>query len=131
MRRQSRIGSRACEPAPDAFKSASRSGAGTVTTSHQLLTSSWTAYVERVETAIERFTANRPLAADCQVILFEMPGDGQLHVNVIHHRPTVAVRGWAGPGRLAGGFIHNRRFGDTPPSRMIRQIREMVFAART
>ncbi len=124
MRRQSQIGSRVGKPAADGFASTG------ITASHHLLTSSWKADVETVERAISRFTADRPLAADCQVVLYEMAGDGQLHVNVIHHHPTVAVHGWAGPGRLAGEFIHNRRFGDTSPSRMIRQIREMVFAPR-
>jgi hypothetical protein len=130
MRRQSRIGSRARRPATDGGKSTGRECAGTLTTSHQLLTSSWTADVMRLETAIEQFTADRPLASDCQVALFEMAGDGQLHVNVTHHHRTVAVPGWAGPGQLADGFIHNRRFCNTAPSQMIRHIREMVFAAR-
>ncbi len=131
MRRQSQIGTRPGKPAANVFKRTGREGAGTLTTSHQLLTSAWTADVERLETAIERFTADRPLADDCQVDLFEMPGDGHLHVNVTHHDPTVSLRGWAGPGRVADGFIHNRRFVHTPPSQMIRHIRDMVFAART
>jgi hypothetical protein len=124
MYRPSKTGSRVGEPRAGEFTNTG------ITTSHQLLTSSWTADVERVERAISRSAADRPLAANCQVSLFEIAGDSQLHVNVVHHHPTVAVQGWAGPGRLAGTFIHNRRFGDTPPSRMIRQIREMVFAAR-
>ena len=107
-----------------------RDGAGAVTTKHRLLTSSWKADVARLETAIGRFTADRPLANDCQVVFFEVAGDGLLHVNVTHRHATMAVPGWAGPGRLPDGFVHNRRFGDTPPSQMIRHIRDMVFAER-
>ncbi len=129
MRRPLRIGDRA--PAADAFGSSGRRGAGTLTTGHQLLTSVWTADVEALERAIDRFTADRPLGNDCRVDLFEMPGDSRLHVNVTHTHPTVAESGWAGPGRLADGFVHNRRFGRTPPGRIVRNIRAMVFAART
>lgn len=131
MGRQSQIGTRPGKPAANVFKRTGREGAGTLTTRHQLLTSAWTADVERLETAIETFTADRPLADDCQVDLFEVPGDAHLHVNVTHHDPTVALRGWAGPGRVADGFIQNRRFVHTPLSQMIRHIRDMVFAART
>jgi len=102
-----------------------------VTTTHRNLTSSWTADVETMETAIGRFTAHGPLKNDCQVVFFEIAGDRQLHVNVTHQHQTVAVRGWSGPGKLSDGFVHNRRFGDTPPTQMIRHIRDMVFAART
>ena len=101
-----------------------------VTTKHKLLTGSWTADVKTLETAIGRFTADRPLAHDCQVVLFEIAGDDELHVNVTHRHRTMAVPGWAGPGRLPEGFVHNRRFGDTPPDQMIRHIRDMVFASR-
>jgi hypothetical protein len=99
-----------------------------VTSRHKLLTSSWTADVETFERAIGRFTLDRPLANDCHVVFFEVPGDGQLHVNVTHQHQTMAVRGWAGPARLPDGFLHNRRFDDTPPRQIIRHIRDMVFA---
>jgi hypothetical protein len=49
---------------------------------------------------------------------------------VTHRYPTREIRGWAGPAVVADGFIHNRTFGDMPPGRMIRHIRDMVFAAR-
>lgn len=130
MRRQSKIGPRP-GPAVSVFKRTRRQGAGTLTSSHELLTSAWTADVERLETAIERCTAVRPLSDDCQVQLFEIPGDGHLHVNVTHHARTVSRRGWAGPGRVADGFVHNRRFAHAPVIQMIRHIRDMVFAART
>ena len=107
-----------------------RGGDKTVTTKHRLLTTAWTADVETLETAIELFTANRPLANECHVAFFEIAGDRDLHVNVTHHHRTAAVRGWAGPAIMPDGFVHNRRFGGTPPNTIIRQIRDMVFAAR-
>jgi hypothetical protein len=113
------------------FENGAREGAGVVTTRHTLRTSAWTADVQTLETAIGGLTAEHPIANDCQVAFFEIAGDDQLHVNVIHRRPTMAVRGWAGPAKLPEGFVHNRRFGNTTPSRMIRHIREMVFAAAT
>lgn len=115
MSRQSRIGERA----------------RAVMTKHKLLTSSWTADVDTLETAIGRFPTDGRLANDCQVVFFEIAGDAQLHVNVTHQHATMAVRGWAGPGKLPDGFVHNRRFSDTPPDQMIRHIRDMVFASRT
>jgi len=130
MGRQLRIGSRPDEPAADSFENGGREGARAVTTKHKLVTSRWTADVETLETAIGRFTADRPLTNDCHVVFFEIAGDGQLHVNVTHQHPTMAVRGWAGPARLPDGFVHNRRFGDTPTSQMVRHIRDMVFAVR-
>jgi hypothetical protein len=111
------------------FEKGGREGPGVVTTRHTLRTKSWTADVETLETAIGRLTVDRPIANDCQVVFFEIAGDDQLHVNVTHQHPTVAVRGWAGPARLPDGFVHNRRFGDTTPTQMIRQIRNMICAA--
>ena len=99
-----------------------------VTTERALLTNSWTADVETVTTAIAGFTTDQRLASECKVMLFEMAGDAQLHVNVIHACERADVRGWAGPGRLPDGCVYNRRFADTPPKEIIRQIREMVFA---
>jgi hypothetical protein len=99
-----------------------------VTARHALLTSSWTASVEALEREIGRFTAPHPRAPGCQVMLFEIEGDDQLHVNVIHARRRSAVRGWSGPGRVAAGCVYNRRFARTAPARIIRHIREMVFA---
>jgi hypothetical protein len=101
-----------------------------ITTTHKLLTGSWTADVETLETAIGRFKADDSPVNNCQVAFFEIAGDTHLHVNVRHKHATLAVRGWAGPGHLPDGFVHNRRFGDMQPSVMIRHIREMVFAGR-
>jgi len=113
------------------FKNGGREGAGVVTTKHTLRTSSWTADVETMETAIGRLTADRPIANDCQVVFFEIAGDDQLHVNVTHQHPALAVRGWAGPARVPDGFVHNRRFGNTTPSQMMRHIRDMILAPTT
>jgi len=130
MHRQLRLGSRSHESPADSFENDGREGASAVTTKHKLLTSAWTADVETLENAIGRFAADRPLANDCHVVFFEIAGDGQLHVNVTHEHATIGVRGWAGPARLPDGFVHNRRFGDTATSQMIRHIRNMVFAER-
>ena len=100
------------------------------TTSHKLLTDSWTADVETLETGVEQFTSDRPLLNHCRVVFFEIAGDGDLHVNVTHQHETIPVRGWAGPGRLPDGFVHNRRFGDAAPRAILRHVRDMVYAAR-
>jgi hypothetical protein len=108
-----------------------RNAARAVTTAHWNLTSSWIADVETMERAVERFTVNERIATDCHVAFFEIAGDGELHVNVTHQHPTPVVRGWAGPARLPNGFVHNRRFAHAPPSRIVRHIRNMVFAYET
>jgi hypothetical protein len=101
-----------------------------ITTTRNLLTRSWTADVDTLEPAIRRLTSHRPLTNACRVALFEVAGDGDLHVNVTHHHQTAAVKGWAGPAVLPQGFVHNRTFGDVPPAEIVRRIREMVFSAR-
>ncbi len=101
-----------------------------ITTGHTLLTGSWTANVEAVETAIRRFALDGSPTANCHVALFEIVGDGRLHVNVTHRYATKAVSGWAGPGRVPDGFVHNRTFSNKQSSQMIRHIRDMVFVAR-
>jgi hypothetical protein len=97
---------------------------------HHLLSDSWTAAVEDLETAIGQFKTARNVVNQCEVMFFEIAGDGHLHVNVTHQHATKTVSGWAGPGHMPDGFVHNRRFGDTPQNEMIRHIRDMVFAAR-
>jgi hypothetical protein len=101
-----------------------------VTTTCNLLTASWKADVRALESAVARFTLDRPLPNDCEVAFFEIAGDRHLHVNVTHKYQTTEVRGWAGPARLPEGFVHNRRFGDARPSQVTRHIRDMVFADR-
>jgi hypothetical protein len=101
-----------------------------ITTTRNLLTRSWTADVDALEMAIGRLTSRRPLTNDCRVALFEVVGDGNLHINVTHRHQTQAPRGWAGPAVLPQGFVHNRTFDDMPPNQIVRHIREMVFSAR-
>jgi hypothetical protein len=103
-----------------------------ITSEHKLLTGAWTADVEAVEVAIGRFESDRSSTDTCHVAFFEIPGDDRLHVNVTHRYPTKVVAGWAGPGRVPDGFVHNRMFRYKRSSRMmVRHIRAMVFAART
>jgi hypothetical protein len=104
-------------------------GAMAISARHQLLSDAWTADVENLEWAIGRFKADPNVANNCEVVFFEIVGDRQLHCNVTHRHATKTVTGWAGPGHVAGGFVHNRRFGATPQNEMIRHIRDMVFAA--
>ena len=101
----------------------------TITTTHTLLTNSWTAHVAALETAVGRFRTDHAPANDCHVVLFEVARDRQLHVNVTHTYPTKSVPGWAGPASLPQGFVHNRVFGDQPTGQIVRDIRHMVFAA--
>ena len=97
---------------------------------HQLLSDLWTADVENLEWAIGHFDVGSNVATSCEVVFFEIAGDGHLHCNVTHRDATKTATGWAGPGRVPGGFVHNRRFGDTSQNDMIRHIRDMVCAAR-
>ena len=101
-----------------------------VTTTHKLLTDSWTADVEALEAAVEGFETFGTTTNPCHVAFFEIVRDRQLHVNVTHKYQTRTVRGWAGPASLPEGFVHNRRFDDSQPAQIIRHIREMVFASR-
>ena len=98
---------------------------------HQLLSNSrMTADVEKLESAIRRFQVDPDAANNCEVVFFETDGDTHLHCNVTHRHATKSVAGWAGPGHVADGFVHNRRFADTRGHDMVGQIRDMVFAAR-
>ena len=105
-----------------------RDGPMRISARHQLLSDSWIADVENLEWTIGHFKVGSNVA--CEVVFFEIAGDGHLHCNVTHRHPTETVAGWAGPGHVRGGFVHNRRFADTPHNDMIRHIRDMVFAAR-
>ena len=101
-----------------------------ISSRHQLLSDSWTADVEDLEWAIGRFKTDRNMTNNCEVVFFEIAGDQHLHCNVTHRHATKTVSGWAGPGQVPDGFVHNRRFGDTSQHDMLRHIREMVCAAR-
>ena len=112
-------------------QNAPRGEAMGISTRHQLLSNSRrTADVERLELAIGRFKADPDVANNCEVAFFEMVGDEHLHCNVTHRHATKSVTGWAGPGHVPDGFVHNRRFGDEPHHEVVRHIRNMVFAAR-
>ena len=102
-------------------------GDARVTTAHRLLTTAWTEDVKSVEIAISRCTVDRALDHECEVVLFEEPGDAQLHVNVTHQRLTNAASLRAGPRRSADGYVHNRRFSDRSRSQIVRQILDMIF----
>ena len=101
-----------------------------ITTTQKLLTHSWTEAVATLERAVGHFNAAGALKNDCQVSFFETGRDGHLHVNITHRFPTRTMQGWAGPASLPKGFVHNRTFGDTQPSHIIRHVRDMVFASR-
>ena len=101
-----------------------------IITTRNLLTASWKSDVRAFESAVARFTLDRPLRNDCQVAFFEIVGDRHLHVNVTHKYQTTAATGWAGPACLPAGFVHNRRFSAARPDQVTRHIREMVFADR-
>jgi len=130
MSRQPRIQRRAYVSPREPFDHIGSDGARALTTDHKLLTSAWTTDVAALEIAIGELTGRRSLTTDCHVVFFEIAGDDDLHVNVTHQHPTREVRGWAGPGRLPDGFVHNRRFGDAAPAQILRHIREIVFADR-
>jgi len=126
---KSRVGSGSSGPLAS-LKKGRLGGAMAISARHQLLGDSWTADVEDLEKMIGRFKTDRHPANNCEVVFFEIAGDGHLHVNVTHRHATKTVSGWAGPGHMPHGFVHNRRFRDTPHNEMIRRIRDMVFAAR-
>jgi hypothetical protein len=101
-----------------------------ITTNHALLTTAWTADVKVLEAALSRSNVEGRLNGGCRVVFFEVAGDSQLHVNVIHRDLTRNMSGWAGPGRTPDGLIHNRAFSRAPRYQILRQIRDMVFASR-
>jgi hypothetical protein len=103
--------------------------AGRLSSKRKLLSASWAADVDAIETAMWRFENRHPLAGDCEVAFFEIAADEKLHVNVTHRRRTKGIRGWAGPADTADGFVTNRTFDPMPTMRIVRHVREMVFAA--
>jgi len=100
----------------------------TATVHHALLTDVWKANVHTLESGIRDFGTPPGYATDYHVSIFEMAGDPRLHVNVTHARATKPVKGWAGPGISAAGFIHNRTFAPGSIDRIVSEIRRMVFA---
>jgi hypothetical protein len=63
-----------------------REGAMRISARHQLLGDSWTADVANLEWAIGRFKADSKVGNNCEVVFFEIAGDGHLHCNVTHRR---------------------------------------------
>jgi hypothetical protein len=106
-----------------------RPNARHVNVHHSLVTRTWTADVEKLEKGIREFAVLAGPTNDCRISLFELPGDSLLHVNVTHGREKRSIKGWAGPGMGADGFIHNRRFAAGRPETILRHIRQMVFAS--
>lgn len=102
----------------------------TITTEERLLTPAWTQDTQAVVQAIKGFAARRPLNTACRVVLFELAGDRELHVNVTHEYATASAFGWSGPGVTREGFVHNRRFAARQRSQIVRAIRDMVFSPR-
>lgn len=100
-----------------------------ITTTQNLLTSDWRADVDAMEAAIRHFSSDRLADDRCHIAFFEIPRDTDLHVNVIHSQRTKTVSGWAGPADRPEGFVHNRRFDQQAPNRIVGFIRDMVFAA--
>jgi hypothetical protein len=126
---QSRVGNGSSERVTSS-QNGRREGTMRISARHQLLSDSWTADVANLEWAIGRFKADSNVGNNGEVVFFEIAGDGHLHCNVTHRHATKTVTEWAGPGHVPDGFVHHRRFGDTPHSDIVRQIRDMVFAAR-
>jgi hypothetical protein len=131
MRLKSRVENHAPRSRDSSDHTDPGAGAVAISARHQLLSASWTADVEALEGAIGRFRTDWKLTNNCEVVCFEIAGDRHLHVNVTHRYATKRVKGWAGPGKMPDGFVHNRRFGDTSQAEMIRHVRDMVFATRT
>ena len=100
-----------------------------LTTNDALLTDAWTADVKALQAALRRITKAARPSSDCRIAFFEVVGDGHLHVNVTHQSATKDVNGWAGPGSTPEGIVHNRIFSRVPRYQILRQIRDMVFAA--
>ena len=103
---------------------------GRLSSKRKLLSASWAADVDAIETAMWRFENEHPLSADCEVAFFEIAADEKLHVNVTHRHPTKEIRGWAGPAQTTDGFVTNRTFATIPTPRIARHVREMVFAGQ-
>src|SRR5579859_4195145 len=97
---------------------------------HALLTHAWAADVQKLENGMRDFGTPPGSATDYQVSMFEIAGDPHLHVNVTLGHQTRPVKGWAGPGVTADGFVHNRTFDSVSTDRILHDIRRMVFAPR-
>ena len=108
-----------------------RAGAMTpaITANHALLTGAWTGDVKALEEAIGRLKMEPGVVSDCRVTFFEVAGDQHLHVNVTRRSATAGVEGWAGPAATADGVLYNRMFSRIPRYQLLRQLKQMIFAA--
>ena len=104
--------------------------AGRFSLTRNLTGGSWNACVDAIGTALWRGKDPHGLASDCTMAFFDTAADETLHVNVTHPHPTKRIDGWTGPGQTADGFVYNRRFNRVPTPRILRDVRDMVFAAR-
>ena len=127
MHPHSRLEKRSNEPL-DGTSHKGRGGGMAMSARHDLLDDFWAEDVKALESAIARFQVDPRSTNNCEIVFFEILGDRSLHVNVTHRYPTRAVSGWAGPGQVPEGFVHNRRFGEKARGEMIRHIRDMVLA---
>ena len=101
-----------------------------ITANHALLTEAWTAEVNSLVMALGRIKLDaRSVSSNCRVTFFEVAGDQRLHVNVTHQSATETVNGWSGPGTTSDGTVHNRTFSRMPRYQVLRQIKDMIFAA--
>ena len=130
MRPDSRVENHAYRLPDSSHHARGGDGAVAISARHQLLSDAWTADVQALEEAIGRFRTDWNPTNNCEVVCFEIAGDGHLHVNVTHRYATERIKGWAGPGKVSGGFVHNRRFRDTSQAEMIGHVRDMVSATR-
>jgi hypothetical protein len=99
-----------------------------ITAKHALLTAAWTVEVQALEAALGRITDAR-VSRDCRVTFFEVAGDQHLHCNVTRPSATGDVNGWAGPGTTRAGIVYNRTFSRMPRYQVLRQIKDLLFAA--
>ena len=109
---------------------APRARPGRLSLTRNLMGGSWNTCVDTIGTALWRVEDQDRLASDCAMAFFDTAADKALHVNVTHPHPTRRISGWTGPGRTAGGFVYNRTFASTPTPQILRQVRDMAFAAR-
>lgn len=100
-----------------------------ITANHALLTTAWTTEVKALEGALARVKVDARVSSDCRVTFFEIAGDQDLHVNVTRRSATEGVAGWAGPGTTPDGSVYNRTFSRMPRYQVLRQIKDMIFAA--
>ena len=88
----------------------------------------WTPEVTRLQASLARLTALRAPSSPCVVSFFQVENDRDLHVNVIHERQTVSVKGWSGPAAIPDGYVLNRRFHTQDG--ILSQVEAVVFADR-